>query len=98
MSTSLQSDLEQLLEFQARAPRLLVLTGAGISADSGIPTYRDADGTWLRVAPITHQEFLRDPARRRRYWGRSTVGWPGVRDARPNDAHRALARLERAGA
>ena len=98
MSSLLQSDLDRLLAFQAAAPRLLLLTGAGISAGSGIPTYRDAEGTWLRAAPITHQEFLRDPARRRRYWGRSAVGWPGVRDARPNAAHRALARLERAGA
>jgi len=98
MSLTLQPDLDQLLAFRAANPRLLVLTGAGISAGSGIPTYRDREGTWLRAAPITHQEFLRDPARRRRYWGRSAVGWPGVRDARPNDAHRALARLERAGA
>ena len=98
MDATLQSDLEQLLAFQAQNPRLLVLTGAGISAGSGIPTYRDAAGTWLRAAPIKHQEFLADPARRRRYWGRSTVGWPGVRDARPNAAHRALARLERHGA
>ncbi len=65
MAAPLQSDLDQLLAFRAASPRLLVLTGAGISAGSGIPTYRDAEGTWLRATPITHQEFLRDPARRR---------------------------------
>lgn len=77
--------------------RWAVLTGAGVSAGSGIPTYRDARGTWLRNRPIQHQEFLADPAARRRYWGRSMVGWPGVRDARPNALHRALARWEALG-
>jgi NAD-dependent SIR2 family protein deacetylase len=89
--------LSALLEFVNRHPRLVIITGAGISAGSGIPTYRDDTGRWLRAEPIKHQEFLRDPARRQRYWGRSVAGWPGVRDARPNAVHLALARLERHG-
>lgn len=94
-----QSNRERrrLAAFVDRHPKLLVLTGAGISVGSGIPSYRDAAGVWLRSEPVTHQQFLRDPRRRQRYWGRSAVGWPGVRDARPNAAHLALARLERAG-
>ncbi|MEE4278190.1 MAG: NAD-dependent protein deacetylase [Halieaceae bacterium] len=76
----------------------LALTGAGISAGTGIPTYRDRRGRWLRSDPIKHQEFIRDAAKRQRYWGRSMVGWPGVRDALPAPAHRSIARLQARGA
>ena len=71
-----------------------MLTGAGISADSGIPPYRDDTGRWLHRAPILHRDFLDSEATRRRYWARSWHGWPVVRDALPNAAHRALAALE----
>lgn len=91
-------ELQQLLQLLHDRPRLVVLTGAGISASSGIPTYRDARGQWLYSTPIQHRDFLLDPATRQRYWTRSWLGWPGVRDASPNPAHQALARLERAGA
>ncbi|GAB3282469.1 NAD-dependent protein deacetylase [Parahaliea aestuarii] len=91
------SHITQLLRFIERHPRLVVLTGAGISAASGIPTYRDHLGNWLHSAPITHQAFVGDEQARRRYWTRSLAGWPPVRDARPNRAHLALASLERAG-
>jgi NAD-dependent SIR2 family protein deacetylase len=86
-----------LRRFLADHPRLVVITGAGVSLSSGIPTYRDQRGQWQHSNPITHQEFIADPARRRRYWARSLRGWPAVRDARPNGAHRALARMERLG-
>jgi len=75
----------------------MVLTGAGVSADSGIPTYRDASGRWRHNRPVEHREFLCDDNQRRRYWARSWYGWPGVRDARPNPAHLALAKLEHRG-
>jgi NAD-dependent SIR2 family protein deacetylase len=77
--------------------RLLVLTGAGCSAPSGIPDYRDATGAWKHSRPMTFDEFTRSPAARRRYWAGSMRGWPRVRDARPNPAHAALARLEGQG-
>ncbi|MGH8780160.1 NAD-dependent protein deacetylase [Paraburkholderia sp.] len=89
--------LADLHDFVQRHPRLFVLTGAGISTDSGIPGYRDENGAWKRSPPITLQEFLGSAAARQRYWARSTVGWPVVADAQPNDAHVALARLEAAG-
>src|ERR1700741_1624117 len=89
--------LADLHRFVQRYPRLFVLTGAGISTDSGIPGYRDDNGEWKRSPPITLQEFLGTAAMRRRYWARSMVGWPVVADAQPNAAHTALARLEAAG-
>lgn len=76
---------------------VFVLTGAGVSTNSGIPDYRDADGQWKRSAPITYQAFMQDPAMRARYWARSFVGWPMVAHARPNRAHAALATLEAEG-
>lgn len=89
--------IDALLSALRRHPRLLVLTGAGISAASGIPTYRNDRGEWQRSDPIQHQAFLSRPEQRRRYWARSMVGWPPVRDSQPNAAHRALAALERLG-
>lgn len=75
----------------------VVLTGAGVSADSGIPTYRDAKGTWLGSQPIQHQDFLSNPRLRRRYWYRSMNGWPDVRDSAPNPNHDAIAHFEAQG-
>ena len=89
--------LDELHDFVRRHPRLFVLSGAGISTDSGIPGYRDENGEWKRSPPITLQEFLGSLASRQRYWARSMIGWPVVAEAQPNAAHRALARLEAAG-
>lgn len=77
--------------------RLVVLTGAGCSTGSGIPDYRDADGSWKHRRPMPFAEFVGSAPARRRYWAGSLRGWPRVRDARPNGAHLALARLEAAG-
>ena len=90
-------EIERLLAFLNASRHLAVLTGAGISTASGIPGYRDADGNWQRKPPVTHQEFIGDEAVRKRYWARSMLGWPMLRDARPNAAHAALARLEQRG-
>lgn len=91
------TDVQTLTRFVRAHPRLLVLTGAGVSTASGIPDYRDAEGRWKRTPPLSHQEFLRSEPARRRYWARSLIGWPRIAASRPNAAHRALARLERAG-
>jgi NAD-dependent SIR2 family protein deacetylase len=74
-----------------------VLTGAGCSTESGIPAYRDREGSWAHRRPMTFAEFSSSAAARRRYWAGSLRGWPRVRDARPCAAHAALARLEALG-
>jgi NAD-dependent SIR2 family protein deacetylase len=91
------SSVEALTQFLERHPRLFVLTGAGCSTPSGIPDYRDESGAWKQRRPMTFTEFTSSPGARRRYWAGSLRGWPRVRDARPNPAHAALARLEAAG-
>ena len=77
--------------------RLVVLTGAGCSTDSGIPAYRDEDGAWRQRRPVQYQDFVSDPAWRRRYWARSLRGYPLMADARPNAVHAWLTALEAAG-
>jgi NAD-dependent SIR2 family protein deacetylase len=74
-----------------------VLSGAGISTESGIPDYRGPSGVLRRQTPMTYQAFTRDPAARQRYWARSHVGWPTIARAAPNAGHRAVAELERLG-
>jgi NAD-dependent SIR2 family protein deacetylase len=83
-----------LQDFIDRHRRLFVLTGAGCSTNSGIPDYRDANGQWKRVQPMSYQAFMGAQAARQRYWARSMVGWRRFVRAQPNGAHRALACLE----
>jgi NAD-dependent SIR2 family protein deacetylase len=76
---------------------VVVLSGAGLSTDSGIPDYRGATGSLRRHTPMTYQTFTRDPRGRHRYWARSFVGWRQIRAARPNAGHRAVADLQAGG-
>jgi NAD-dependent SIR2 family protein deacetylase len=87
-----------LSPFLSNSKRLVVLTGAGCSTESGIPDYRSPGGAWTRHKPIYFSAFVRSEEVRRFYWARSYRGWPRFESARPNDAHRALAELEARGA
>jgi NAD-dependent SIR2 family protein deacetylase len=87
----------RLADFIRSHPRLMILSGAGISTDSGIPDYRDEQGAWKRKQPVQHGNFMSSAATRRRYWGRSLVGWPVMQKSRPNPGHQRLAELEQRG-
>lgn len=77
---------------------VVVLSGAGLSTESGIPDYRGPSGAALRRhAPMTYQTFTGDPVARHRYWARSHLGWRQIADAVPNPGHRAVARLQDLG-
>jgi NAD-dependent SIR2 family protein deacetylase len=80
-----------------RGRRVVVLSGAGMSTESGIPDYRGPETRKRARNPVQYNAFIGDVAARERYWMRSTAGWPRFSQARPNAAHRALAELERSG-
>ena len=77
---------------------VVVLSGAGLSTESGIPDYRGPTGAARRGTPMTFQSFTAHPDARRRYWARSHVGWRMIGEARPNAGHRAVAELQRRAA
>lgn len=77
-----------------RGLRVAVLTGAGVSTESGIPDYRSPEALARPRRPIQGPEFVRSEALRRRYWARAMAGWGRFRGARPGSSHLALARLE----
>jgi NAD-dependent SIR2 family protein deacetylase len=82
-------ELQELLEGR----QVCVLTGAGCSTESGIPDYRGPETARRARNPIQFRQFRDDAAWRSRYWARSAIGWPKVRQARPNPGHTALAQL-----
>lgn len=86
-----------LANFLQSGRRIAVLTGAGCSTRSGIPDYRSPGGAWTKHKPIYYSAFVRSADVRRFYWARSYRGWPRFDGARPNAAHRALAKLEAHG-
>ena len=85
---------EQVVEI-LRGKRIVALTGAGLSTDSGIPDYRGPDSP--PRSPMTYDEFVSGPSAQQRYWARSHLGWQRMGRARPNAGHLAMARLESAG-
>ena len=88
---------DELARFIEQHPKLWVITGAGVSTDSGIPDYRDANGQWKRPPPVQHGDFMASPSVRQRYWARALVGFKALREAQVSGAHRALAALEAMG-
>ncbi|MCZ2404838.1 NAD-dependent protein deacetylase [Paenarthrobacter sp. Z7-10] len=84
-------DIARLLSGQ----KIAILTGAGLSTDSGIPDYRGPDS--LPRTPLTYQQFTGSDELRRRYWARNHLGWQHLRRADPNPGHAAVAAMERHG-
>jgi NAD-dependent SIR2 family protein deacetylase len=80
-----------------RGGGVVVLTGAGLSTESGIPDYRGETGRSRRGEPMTYQTFTGSVAARQRYWARSHLGWRHITGASPNSGHGAVAALERSG-
>jgi len=93
----LSESINQLTGFIKQHPRLFVLTGAGVSTDSGIPDYRDEHGGWKGRQPIQGPAFIKDEQTRKRYWARSLIGWRHFVNATPNASHYALVELEKLG-
>jgi NAD-dependent SIR2 family protein deacetylase len=94
-SLSSQSTIVELARLVS-AGGVVVLSGAGLSTESGIPDYRGPDGI-RRVTPMQFAEFTGSSEARRRYWARSYIGWQRFSRAAPNRGHRAVARLQQAG-
>ncbi|MFD4479984.1 NAD-dependent protein deacetylase [Streptomyces sp. NPDC058471] len=80
-----------------RAGGVAVLSGAGLSTESGIPDYRGEHGSLRRHTPMTYQEFVGAEQARQRYWARSQLGWRAMTMAHPNAGHRAVTALAEAG-
>ena len=92
-TTVLRGTLDDAADLLAGCGSVAVLTGAGVSTDSGVPDYRGP--TSQRATPMLYSEFVHDEANRRRYWARSYQGWGRMGHADPNPGHLALARWER---
>ena len=89
-----------LEDFVSASRKLFVLTGAGVSTESGIRDYRSAGVGLYAVSqdrPIQFNDFLKSVEKRRRYWARNYLGWPEFSSVEPNDGHVAIAGLERLG-
>jgi NAD-dependent deacetylase len=97
LTPEVQDKLEDLAALVRSSRYLVAFTGAGISTESGIPDFRGPQGIWTKTRPIELSEFLADPAACREYWRRKIEGYPQMRDAEPNEGHRALASLYKAG-
>lgn len=93
---SCSSRVEQLADL-VTGGEVVVLSGAGLSTESGIPDYRGPTGALRRATPMTYARFLGDPVARRRYWARSHLGWPLIAGATPNDGHLAVTGLQERG-
>ena len=92
--------MEALVEVRGlleRSRSVVAFSGAGLSTASGIPDFRSPGGVWSRHQPVLYQDFLRSEDARRRYWQQRREMYADFRNARPNAAHVALARMEECG-
>ena len=93
----LQQQVEEASELLKQAQRVVALTGAGISTESGIPDFRSPGSIWLQQPPVAYKDFITKPEARQLYWQTRRTLAGQVLAARPNAAHLALADLEKKG-
>jgi NAD-dependent deacetylase len=91
---SLQQQLQDTAELMKQSERIVALTGAGISTESGIPDFRSPGSIWQQQPPVSYQDFISKPEARQQYWQTRRNLSTQVSSARPNAAHLALAELE----
>lgn len=84
---------ENLARLLGDARRIAILTGAGISTDSGIPDFRSPEGLWTRLAPVHFRDFTESAQARREAWRRRFASEKVLAQAKPNSGHRAVAAL-----
>lgn len=89
--------LDQARRWIEESERIAGFTGAGISTESGIPDFRSPNGIWARNRLIYYEEFVNNLEDRIEYWRQKVENWPEIRDAQPNDGHRAFVELDRRG-
>jgi NAD-dependent deacetylase len=94
---SFEEQLQDAVELIQPARRIVVLTGAGISTESGIPDFRSPGSIWQQQPPVSYQDFISKPEARLKYWQTRRALSRQVARAKPNAAHYALAQLERMG-
>jgi len=93
----MEKEIKRFKELIERCDRVLVFTGAGISTGSGIPDFRGPDGVWKKQEPVSYSEFMESEAKKIEYWRYKAETFETFKAARPNEAHRALVRLEKLG-
>jgi len=99
-ATTLPVAIRCVVNFLQSTRSTLVLSGAGISVESGLPDYRGTAGTYVvnkDFKPVFYGDFVSKDAARKRYWARSFLGWRGVKQVRPNRGHFAVGRLWEGG-
>ncbi|CAF4936382.1 unnamed protein product, partial [Rotaria socialis] len=90
-------DIDKFQKFISNSQRLFIITGAGISTESGIPDYRsEGVGLYARTTnrPMMYQEFLTNAKRYKMYWARNYIGWPTFSSFQPNETHKIFAAWE----
>ncbi len=90
-------EIARLANLIAGASRILLVTGAGISTQAGIPDYRGPNGVWRTQRPVEFDDFLRHEDRRVEYWRQKVVAARSIAQARPGPVHLAAVRLEHVG-